>query len=65
MTTENTGSSRLSEPLEPMVQDAEGNVISGESDRDKAITAAWRTFGKTGKTARLKKLGIWPDDNVV
>ena len=50
-----------SEPLEPMVQDAKGQVLSGESEREKAITAAWRAFGKTGSTARLKKLGIWPD----
>ena len=61
MTTDNSGGTASNEPLEPMVQDAKGNVLSGESDRDKAITAAWRTFGKTGKTARLKKLGIWPD----
>ena len=61
MTTDNTGPSRLNEPLEPMVQDAEGNVISGESDREQAITRAWRAFGKTGSTAKLKKLGLWPD----
>ena len=61
MTTGNADRSRLSEPLEPMVQDAQGKLLSGESDREKAITEAWRTFGKTGSTAGLKKLGIWLD----